>query len=151
MKPRIIGVIGGGTCTKEVEHLAETVGRGIASSGSILICGGLDGVMLAACRGAKQAGGQTIGILPGLDKREANAYVDIPIVTGMADARNVIITRTADALIAIDGEFGTLSEISFAIKFGKPLIGLKTWGVSDMIVSADGAEEAVEKALEAIS
>ncbi|MCG8604994.1 TIGR00725 family protein [bacterium] len=151
MKSRIIGVIGGGSCTEEMQLLAEAVGRRIALSGSILICGGLDGVMLAACRGAKLEDGLTIGILPGLDKKEANSYVDIPIVSGMADARNVIIARTADALIAIDGEFGTLSEISFAIKFGKPLIGLKTWAVSDKIIPVNGAEEAVEKALQVIS
>jgi len=108
-------------------------------------------VMAAACRGAKKENGVTIGVLPGQDSSEANPYVDIPIVTGMADARNVIIARTADALIAVDGEFGTLSEISFALKFHKPVVGLRTWDVSEKIIRAQTPQEAVDRALEAIA
>lgn len=151
MKSKIIGVIGGGTCSPEIEAAAEEVGKYIALSGSILVCGGLAGVMAAACRGAKKENGVTIGVLPGQDKSEANPYVDIPIVTGLSDARNVIIARTADALIAVDGEFGTLSEIAFALKFNKPVVGLETWDVSEKIIRAQTPREAVDRALETIA
>ncbi len=129
--------------------MAETVGRLLAGQKATLLCGGLGGVMEAACRGARQNGGLTIGILPGLDKRESNPYIDIPIATGMADARNVIIARSADAVIAIDGEYGTLSEISFCLKFGVPVVGLQTWTVSPEIILADSPEDAVSKAISA--
>ncbi|MFQ5637090.1 MAG: TIGR00725 family protein [bacterium] len=141
----IIGVIGGGHCSRDIEILAENVGENIARQGGILICGGLYGVMEAACRGAKKQGGTTIGILPGADKSEANRFVDIPIVTGLADARNVIIARTADGVIAVNGEYGTLSEIAFCLKFNKPVVGLQTWGVDAGIVAANDAKEAVDK------
>jgi hypothetical protein len=123
-KSSLIAVIGGSHCSEEIYELARQVGHEIARAGALLICGGLFGVMEAACRGAKEAGGTTIGILPGRSKTEANAFVDIPIVTGLNDARNAIIARSADGVIAVDGEYGTLSEIAFALKFGKPVIGL---------------------------
>jgi uncharacterized protein (TIGR00725 family) len=107
--------------------------------------------MEAACRGAKSASGTTIGILPGFNKSDSNRFVDIPIVTGMADARNLIIVRTADAVIAINGEFGTLSELSFCLKFNVPVVGLKTWDVAPAIISAQSAQEAVNKAFEEIN
>ncbi len=125
----IIGVIGGATPTKDEIVTAEAVGHALAKASATLICGGLGGVMEAACRGAKSAGGLTIGILPGTGRREANPYVDIPIVTGIRCARNVIITRTARAVIAIGGSYGTLSEIAFALSFGTPVVGLGTWEV----------------------
>ena len=109
-----IGVIGGGKCSKKEADLAEEVGRELARCGATLICGGLGGVMEAACRGSQLAGGRTVGILPGNDPRKANRYVDIPVVTGMGEARNVIIVKSVQAVIAIDGEFGTLSEIGHA-------------------------------------
>ncbi|MCU0645959.1 MAG: TIGR00725 family protein [bacterium] len=119
----------------------EEVGYQIAQRKAILICGGLGGVMEAACRGAKQEGGTTIGVLPGIDKFSANKFVDIPIVTGIGEARNSIIVRTADALIAIGGKYGTLSEIAFALAFGKPIVGLQTWqGINGIIQSASPAE-----------
>jgi hypothetical protein len=124
-KSTIIAVIGGSNCSDEIYKLARQVGQAIARAGAVLICGGLFGVMEAACRGAKEAGGMTIGVLPGKSKAEANAFVDIPVVTGLSDARNVIIVRTADGVIAVDGEYGTLSEIAFALKFGKPVVGLQ--------------------------
>jgi uncharacterized protein (TIGR00725 family) len=112
--------------------------------------------MVAACRGAKSAGGLTIGVLPGFGATDANPHVDVPIVTGMGEARNVIIVRTALAIIAVGGEFGTLSEIAFALKLGRPVIGLGTWGLAkdgqpvQAIVKAQTAEEAVRQVLETI-
>ncbi|NIL96534.1 MAG: TIGR00725 family protein, partial [Planctomycetales bacterium] len=123
----VVAVVGGGVCSPEEAALAEAVGRGLAEAGATLICGGLGGVMAAACRGAKSAGGLTIGVLPGYSATDANPHVDVPIVTGMGEARNVIIVRTASAVIAVGGEFGTLSEIAFALKLGRPVIGLGTW------------------------
>lgn len=151
-----IGVIGGGKCSKKVAELADEVGCELAEHGATLICGGLGGVMEAACRGAQRAGGRTIGILPGNRARDANAYVDIPIVTGMGEMRNVIIIKSVDAVIAIDGEFGTLSEIGHAFARGIPVIGLQTWELSkegklnDSIIIAKDAKDAVEKAITAI-
>lgn len=148
MKNKIIGVIGGSQCAPEIEKLAEEVGSLIAQKGATLICGGLGGVMEAACRGAKRSKGTTIGILPGNQKSEANPFVDIPIVTGIRDARNIIIVRTSDAVIAVNGEYGTLSEISFCLKFKVPVVGLETWQVDPTVVHADNARDAVNKALE---
>ncbi len=151
----IIAVIGGGKCPKNIARLAEEVGRELAEHGATLICGGLGGVMEAACKGAKEAGGQTIGILPGNGSANANPYVEIPIVTGMGEMRNVIIVKSAQAVIAIDGEFGTLSEIGHALKNRVPVIGLNTWELSkqgkakDAIIIAQNAKDAVEKALAA--
>lgn len=149
----IVAVVGGGTCSREEAALAEEVGRHLAQAGATLICGGMGGVMAAACRGAKLAGGLTIGVLPGFSPGDANPFVDIPIVTGMSEARNVIIVRTASALIAVGGEFGTLSEIAFALKLGRPVIGLGTWELAkekrsvQAIVRAQSSEEAVRLAL----
>ena len=147
---KIIGVIGGGKASNEIFALAEKVGQLIAQKNGVLICGGLYGVMEAVCRGARKFNGLTIGILPGFQKEDANPYVDIPIVTGMADARNIIIVRTADVVIAIDGEFGTLSEISFCLKFNVPVVGLNTWDIDKRIVKAISAEDAVNKAFEIV-
>jgi uncharacterized protein (TIGR00725 family) len=149
----IVAVVGGGVCSSQEAALAEAVGRGLAEAGATLICGGLGGVMAAACRGARAAGGLTIGVLPGYNAADANPHVDIPIVTGMGEARNVVIVRTASAVIAVGGEFGTLSEIAFALKLGRPVIGLGTWELAragrpaQAIVEAQTAEEAVRLAL----
>ena len=132
---------------------AEAVGRALAEAGAVLICGGRGGVMEAACRGAKAAGGITIGILPGTDRREANPYVDIPIVTGIGVARNGIIARTAQVAVAVGGSYGTLSEIAFALAFSVPVVGLGTWEVQREghppapIAYAATPEEAVAQAL----
>ncbi len=150
----IIGVIGGSAPTKEEATAAESVGRALAQAGAALVCGGLGGVMEATCRGAKSAGGLTIGILPGTNASEANSYVDVPIVTGLRCARNVIIARTAQAVIAIGGSYGTMSEMAFALSFGKPVVGLGTWEMHReghppaLIVRAATPQEAVERALE---
>lgn len=135
--------------------MAEAVGRALADRGAVLVCGGLGGIMEAACRGAKSAGGLTIGILPGDDRRSANHYVDVPIVTGMGHARNVIVAKTAQAVIAIDGGYGTLSEIALALQNGIRVIGLGTWTLSlhgkldNSVVQARNAEEAVDSAIAA--
>jgi uncharacterized protein (TIGR00725 family) len=153
----VVAVVGGGICSREEGALAEAVGRHLAEAGATLICGGMGGVMAAACRGAKSAGGLTVGVLPGHNATDANPHVDIPVVTGLGEARNVIIVRTASAVIAVGGEFGTLSEIAFALKLGRPVIGLGTWELakegrpSEAIVRAQTAEEAVRLALSAIS
>ncbi len=144
----IIGVIGGSSISPEMYELAKKVGKGIAQNDGILITGGLGGVMEAASRGASEAGGIVLGILPGINAGEANPWVTIPIVTGIADARNTIIARTAQVLIAIDGEYGTLSEIAFALKFGKTVIGLKTWDIDPKIIQAKTPEEAVDLAFQ---
>jgi uncharacterized protein (TIGR00725 family) len=149
----IIAVCGAGRCDAALATQAEAVGRGIAHAGATLVCGGLGGVMEAACRGARLAGGTTIGILPGADPRAANPDVLIPIATGMGQARNVIIVQTADVVIAIGGEYGTLSEIALARKVGRAVIGLGTWtlgqdaaGQSHVLV-VQSPEEAVATAL----
>lgn len=152
----IVAVVGGGLCSPQEAAIAERVGRCLAEAGAILICGGGGGVMAAACRGSKSAGGKTIGVLPGFSAADANPYVDIPIVTGMGEARNVIIVRTASAVIAVGGEFGTLSEIAFALKLGRPVVGLGTWELgkagrpSDAIIKAKTPGEAVQLALDAM-
>jgi uncharacterized protein (TIGR00725 family) len=143
---KYIGVIGAGECDAELGMLAEAVGRGIAEAGAVLVCGGMGGVMEAACRGAKAAGGMTIGILPGPDRSVANECVDVAIATGINEARNLAIIRTADALVAVGGSYGTLSEIGFALKMGKRVIGLKTWDIAGM-VKADTASAALTLAL----
>lgn len=148
LSSKIIGVIGGGTCTKEIGDFAETVGEAIAQKGGILICGGLSGVMEAACRGAKKRNGLTIGVLPGNRKSDANQYVDIALPTGMGEARNIIIVRSAHAVIAIDGEYGTLSEIAFCLRFSVPVVGLQTWNIDPAIIQADDPIAAVDKAFE---
>jgi hypothetical protein len=127
--------------------MAEEVGRGIAKAGAVLVCGGKGGVMIAACRGAKAAGGLTVGILPGCGRNGANRYVDVAIATGINEARNLAIIRTADVLVAVGGSYGTLSEIGFALKAGKKVVGLETWDIKGMVPVAT-AEEAVRLATE---
>jgi uncharacterized protein (TIGR00725 family) len=147
-KKTFIGVIGAGVCSDDVTKLAEEVGSNIAKADAVLVCGGMGGVMEAASRGAKEQGGITVGILPGVDRDHANPYVDFPIVTGLGEGRNVLVVRNSDAVIALPGEYGTLSEIAFALKMGKPVVGLSTWKVSDEIIQAKSAEEAVSLALD---
>ncbi|HDL18276.1 MAG TPA: TIGR00725 family protein [Bacteroidetes bacterium] len=140
---RSIGVIGGSRAGGDILQMAEKVGEGIAENGAILVCGGRSGVMEAACRGAKNRGGTTVGILPGDTRDQANRYVDIPIVTGMGVGRNVIVVRSSQVAIAIDGSYGTLSEIAYALQLGIPVIGLRTWEFTDKIQIVETPEEAV--------
>jgi uncharacterized protein (TIGR00725 family) len=142
-----IGVIGAGDCSEDVYKLAEQVGERIAKAGAVLVCGGLGGVMEAASKGAKKEGGTTIGILPGIDKNQANSYIDFPIVTGLGEGRNLLVIRNSDVVIALPGKYGTLSEIGFCLALGKPVIGLFTWDISEDIIKAKDAEEAVKIAL----
>lgn len=154
---RFVAIIGGGQCSREEARLAEEVGHELAKQGAILVCGGLGGVMEAACKGASSEGGLTIGILPGDSRRPANRYVQIPIVTGMGYARNLAVVKSAQAVIAIGGNYGTLSEISHALQSGIPVIGLNTWSLSrnnrqdNSIILAQNPADAVSKALNAIT
>jgi hypothetical protein len=151
-----IGVIGEGRCSKRTAALAERVGRRVAQAGAVLLCGGLGGVMEAASRGATRAGGLVVGVLPGFARVDANRWVTVPIVTGMDQARNVILVRSCDVVIAIGGRYGTLSEIALALKLGVPLVGLGTWrlvppgGRRVPIMRASTPEDAVARALGAM-
>ena len=148
-----VAVIGSAECSAPVAEAAEAVGREIAERGHVLVCGGRGGVMEAACLGARAAGGLTVGVLPGTDRSQANPYVDVAIATGLGEARNAVIVRSVDAVIAVHGEHGTLSEIGLALKMGKPVVGLGTWALSppdggpDPLVRAATPAEAVEIAL----
>ena len=154
---KIIAVIGGSEPSPEEARLAEEVGRELARQGVTLVCGGLGGVMEAACRGASSEGGVTIGILPGDSARSANPYVQIPIVTGMGYARNISVVKSGQAVIAIGGSYGTLSEIAHARQSGIPVIGLNTWAISrngqtdNSIIPAQNATEAVNKAINLVT
>lgn len=123
-----VSVIGGGAIPDEQAELAEAVGRRLAERGHTLVCGGRGGVMAATCRGASEAGGRTIGILPGEDRSAANPHVDVPIATGLGHARNALVVLNGDAVIAVDGGVGTLSELGFAGVFDRPVAGLETHG-----------------------
>lgn len=146
---KIIGVIGAGRADEELLKIAEEVGRFLAKEGVIVITGGLGGVMEAVSRGAYLEGGITVGILPTLRKEDANPYVKIPIPTGLGEMRNSLIVRASDVLIAIGGEYGTLSEIALALKTGKKVVGIKTWNING-IINAKSAQEAVKIALDSI-
>ena len=125
-----VAVVGSGDATASQRRQAEQVGKAVAEAGAVLVCGGLDGVMEAACKGAKAAGGLTVGILPGTDRRAANPYVDVAVPTGLGEARNVLVVRAADALVAVGGEYGTLSEIALALQAGTPVVGLDSWDLA---------------------
>jgi uncharacterized protein (TIGR00725 family) len=122
-----VAVVGAGVAGDEEARIAEEVGRLIGERGGVLVCGGMTGVMEASCRGAKSSGGTTVGILPGPRRSDANRWVDIAIPTDLGEMRNALIVRAADVVIAVAGEFGTLSEIALALKTGTPVVGVKTW------------------------
>ena len=150
--PLRIAVFGPHDCSPAERELGLAVGRGIAERGGILVCGGLDGMMEAAAEGAKEAGGLTVGILPGESAEPANRFIDVPLPTGLGAYRNAVIARSCDAAIAIRGGYGTLSEIAFALRLKTPVVGLQTWSVSQGdkpdsgIHVAETPEEAVEMA-----
>jgi uncharacterized protein (TIGR00725 family) len=147
---RYVAVIGASNATEWELASAERVGELLAATGFVLVCGGLGGVMDAAARGASAAGGLSLGILPGNDRTVASRHLTLAITTGFGEARNAIVARSADAVIAVGGEFGTLSEIALALKMGIPVIGLGTWALGrddldrDPIVRAETPEEAME-------
>lgn len=141
-----MAVVGPGEASPEEGATAEAVGRLVARRGAVLVCGGLGGVMEAACRGARGEGGTTIGILPGLDRSAANPHVEVAIATGLGEARNALVVRASDVLIAVGGAYGTLSEIALALKAGKRVVGLESWAI-DGVRPAQGAEAAVDAAL----
>jgi uncharacterized protein (TIGR00725 family) len=149
LKP-IIAVVGGSAVSAEAYQTAREVGQAVATAGALLVTGGLGGVMEAASQGAKEKGGTVIGILPGFSRKDANPHVDIPIVTGLGDGRNMLIVQTAQAVIALPGEYGTLSEIALALKIGRLVVSLGGWNVSSDIVQAKTAREAVAAAMKAI-
>ena len=144
-----MAVVGPGDAGAGAVEAAERVGRELGRRGAVLVCGGLGGVMEAACRGAKEAGGTTLGILPGSRRAEANPHVDVALTTGLGEARNALVARAADALVAVAGGYGTLSEIALALKAGKPVVGLGSWAVEG-VRPASNPEEAVAAALAAV-
>jgi uncharacterized protein (TIGR00725 family) len=154
--PIYVAVCGPDPASPEVAADAEEIGRLLAREGAILVCGGLGGVMEAACKGASEQGGVTMGLLPGRDRAAANPHLSLSIPTGMGEMRNALIVRAADAVIAVAGEFGTLSEIAFALKTGVPVVGLGTWELSkggrpvDAFVRAGSPQDAIREALRLI-
>lgn len=150
MRKRLIGVIGAGQASSVGMQQAYRVGRLIAENDAVLVCGGLGGVMEAASKGCFEAGGDVIGVLPGSSADSANPYVTLPIVSNMGHARNIIIAHTAEVLIAIEGGFGTLSEMAIGLKLGKPVVQLNSWQNLDSAIVANSAEDAIELALQAI-
>ena len=153
--PFVVAVAGPGFATDDEQAAAHEVGRGLAAADASVVCGGLGGVMAAACAGARAAGGTTIGILPGTDRTAANPDVEIAIPTGLGEARNTLVVRAADVVVAVGGAYGTLSEIAFALKVGVPVVGLRTWAlvrddeVDAGIEVASSAMDAVDRALRA--
>ena len=142
-----LAVVGAGDADPDLERIAEEVGREVALAGATLVCGGLRGVMAAACRGAWSEGGRTVGLLPGDDRRAANPWVEVALPTGLGEMRNGLIVRAADAIVAVGGEFGTLSEIALALKLNIPVVGVGTWELrrgdgrdaSELLRAADAA------------
>ena len=139
-----IGVVGPGEASEAELESAEEVGAGLASFGAVVVTGGLGGVMEAACRGARSRRGRTLGILPGEDRDAANGWVEIAVATGLGELRNGLIVRACDALIAVGGGHGTLSEVALALKLGRPVVGLGTWAVHG-VDEVTTPEEAVER------
>lgn len=142
-----VGVCGASAASGELAALAEEVGRGLAEAGAVVVCGGGGGVMEAASRGAQAAGGTTIGLLPGADRAAGNAHLTVALPTGLGEMRNALIVRASDVVVAVGGEWGTLSEIAFARKLGRPVVALETWELPGLEVVATPAE-AVARALE---
>jgi uncharacterized protein (TIGR00725 family) len=141
-----VAVVGPGEATPQEADAAEQVGAGLARAGAVVVCGGLGGVMAAACRGAAGAAGLTIAILPGADRRAANEWARVVIPTGMGEMRNVLVVRSADAVIAVGGAYGTLSEVALALKTGVPVVGIDTWPI-DGVTGVDSPADAVQTAL----
>jgi len=144
----MIAVVGAGKCSKKLRDMASQVGKYIAENGGVLVCGGMGGIMEGAARGAKEAGGVTIGILPTDNKEDANEYIDYVIPTGFGEARNIMVVKTADAVVAFPGKYGTLSEMAFALHAGKPVVSINAWRLSDEIKQVDDPVKAAKLAME---
>jgi uncharacterized protein (TIGR00725 family) len=144
----VIAIIGAGKCSKKLRDMAAEVGKYIAEHGGVVVCGGLEGIMEGAARGAKEGGGTTIGILPTDNRDDANEYIDYAIPTGFGEARNILVVRAADVVIAFPGKFGTLSEMAFALKARKPVISISAWKLGEDIIQIDDPLEAARKAME---
>lgn len=143
-RPFHVGVVGSGVCSRELYGVAKAIGFEIGKRGWMLICGGLGGIMEGVCRGCVEAGGITVGLLPGFSKDEANPYVQIPIPTGLGDGRNLLVVRASDILLAISGGYGTLSEIGLALKSGKKVVGFETFEIIEGILRASSPEEVLQ-------
>lgn len=146
-RPPVIAVVGASKCSKKLRDMAAAVGKYVAENGGVIVCGGMGGIMEGAARGAKEAGGTTIGILPSDNKADANEYIDHVIATGFGEARNIIVVRTADAVVAFPGKFGTLSEMAFALHAKRPVISVSAWKLGDEIIQVDDPLEAAEQAM----
>jgi len=144
----IIAIVGAGKCSKKLRDKAAVVARQVVKNGGIIVCGGMGGIMEGAARGAWEGGGVSIGILPSEDRKDANKFITFAIPTGFGEARNLMVIRAADAVVAFPGKFGTLSEMAFALKIGKPLISIAAWKLGEGIIQLDDAVEAADKALE---
>jgi uncharacterized protein (TIGR00725 family) len=141
-----VAVVGAGDATPAELAAAEEIGAGLAAAGSVVVTGGLGGVMEAACRGARSKRGLTVGVLPGTDREAANGWVEVALATGLGELRNGLVVRAVDVVVAVGGGAGTLSEIGFGLKLGKPVVGLGTWDVQG-VEPAAGPADAVERAL----
>ncbi len=144
MRKKVVSVIGGHDCSRGVEESAIELGKKLAKVVEILVSGGLSGAMKAVCQGFKAGGGLTIGILPGYDKNEANEFVDIVIPTGLGLARNVLVVKSADVVVALPGEAGTLSEIAYCLQFGIPVVSLNSWDIPG-VLKVKSVDEAIAK------
>jgi len=144
MRKKVVSVIGGHTCNKQVEQLAQNLGKNLAKVVDILVCGGLSGTMQAVCQGFKAAGGLTIGIIPGYEKNKANPFVDIVIPTGLGLARNVLVVKSAEVVVALPGEAGTLSEIAYGLQFGIPVVSLNSWDIPG-VIRVKNVEQAIKE------
>ncbi len=142
-----LAVVGAGSAAPELYEQARAVGRAIARAGCVLVCGGLGGVMEGACRGAAEAGGRRVAILPGNDPASANPWAEVTIPSGLGNARNALVVQSGDAVLALAGSWGTLSEVALALKVGRPVVGLGAWGEIAGVVSAASPEQAVAEAL----
>ncbi|MBU0985569.1 MAG: TIGR00725 family protein [candidate division Zixibacteria bacterium] len=144
----VIAIIGASKCSKKLRDMASVVGQYVAENGGVVVCGGMGGIMEGAAKGAKEGGGVTIGILPTLDRNDANEFIDFVLPTGFGEARNIIVVRAADAVVAFPGKFGTLSEMAFALQAKKPVISISAWKLGDDIIQMDDPLEAAQKAME---
>jgi len=147
MRKKVVSIVSGHSCTKEVEQIAHELGRKLAKVVDIMVCGGLSGTMRAVCRGFKAGDGLTIGIIPSYDKKDANEFVDIVIPTGLGLARNILVVQAGDIVVALPGEHGTLSEIAYGLQFGKPIISLGSWDIKG-VIKVNSVQETVKKVKE---